>query len=109
MIEGKKCPVCEKGKLKRFVHEAEPEIFVNAFKCSHCGEVWFSEKVTERLEALRKGSASERRLVKVGNSIAAIIPSDISKRLRLREKETIFVREEGGEIRIRPRKARTQA
>lgn len=106
MIEGKKCPLCGKGVLKKFKNEAEPEIFVNAFRCSNCKEIWYSEAVTKKLEAMRKGSSQERKLVRVGNSIAAVIPSNISKKLKLKAKETVYVREENGEIRIKAQRAK---
>ena len=104
MIEGDKCPSCEKGKLHRTMDEVEKGIKVEAFKCSKCSEVWHSQEMMEKIEAIQRAGAEERRIVKVGNSLAAIIPSNIVKKLRLKEKEKIYVEEQNGEILIRASK-----
>ena len=104
MLEGEKCPKCEKGKLRKVLNEVEPGIKVKAFKCGKCKEVWYSQEIMEKIEAMQKGNAEERRLVKVGNSIAAIIPAKIAKKLNLKEKEKVFVEEHNGEVLIRTSK-----
>ena len=104
MLEGEKCPKCEKGKLRKVLDEVEPGIKVEAFRCGKCKEVWYSQEIMEKIEAMQKAKAEERRLVKVGNSIAAIIPAKIAKKLHLKEKEKVFIQEENGEILIRASK-----
>ncbi|MBI5060912.1 MAG: AbrB/MazE/SpoVT family DNA-binding domain-containing protein [Candidatus Aenigmarchaeota archaeon] len=104
MIEKEKCPKCEKGRLHKMFDEAEPGIRVEAFKCNKCNEVWYSQEIMEKIEAMQKGKAEERRIVKVGNSLAAIIPSKIAKKLNLKEKEKIYVEEQNGQVCIRASK-----
>jgi ssDNA-binding Zn-finger/Zn-ribbon topoisomerase 1 len=104
MIEGEKCPKCGKGKLRKTMNEVEPGIKVEAFKCSKCHEIWYSQEIMEKIEAMQKAKAEERRLVKVGNSIAAIIPSKIAKKLGLKEKEKVYTEECNGEVLIRTSK-----
>ncbi len=104
MLEGEKCPNCEKGKLRKVLDEVEPGIKVEAFRCSKCNKVWYSQEIMEKIEAMQKAKAEERRLVKVGNSLAAIIPAKIAKKLHLKEKEKVFVEEHNGEVLIRASK-----
>ena len=104
MIEGEKCPKCEKGRLRKVMDEVEPGIKVEAFKCSKCKETLYSQEIMEKIEAMENAKAVQRRIVKVGNSLAAIIPADIARKLHLREKEKIYVQEQNGEILIRASK-----
>ncbi|MFH1752326.1 MAG: AbrB/MazE/SpoVT family DNA-binding domain-containing protein [archaeon] len=100
-MEKEKCPFCEKGKLRKILDEFEPGIKAEAFKCGNCGETWFSEEIMKKLESMQKAKAEERRLVRIGNSIAAIIPAKIAKKLKLKAKEKIFVEEFDGNILVR--------
>lgn len=104
MIEGEICPKCEKGKLRKVMDEVEKGIKVEAFKCNKCSEVWYPQEIMEKVEAMQRAKAEERRLVKIGNSLAAIIPAKIAKKLHLKEKEKIYVEEQDGEILIRASK-----
>ena len=104
MVEGEKCPKCGKGKLHKTMEEVSPGVKVEAFKCNKCPEVWYSQEIMEKVEAMQKAGREVRRIVKVGNSLAAIIPSEIAKKLHLKEKEKIFVEEQNGEILIRASK-----
>lgn len=104
MIEGEKCPKCGSGKLRKVLDEVLPGIKVEAFKCRNCKEVWYSQEIMEKIEAMQKAKAEERRLVRVGNSLAAIIPAKIAKKLHLKEKEKVFVEEHDGEVLIRASK-----
>ncbi len=104
MIEGEKCPKCEKGKLHKTMDKIEPGVMVEAFKCSKCHEIWYSQEIMEKIEAIQKAKSEERRIVKVGNSLAAIIPSKIAKKLNLKEKEKVYIEEQNGELLIRASK-----
>jgi len=104
MIEGDKCPKCEKGKLHRAMDEVEPGIKVEAFRCGKCKETWYSQEIMEKVEAMQAAKAEQRRIVKVGNSLAAIIPAGIAKKLHLKERGKIYVEEQNGEILIRASK-----
>jgi transposase-like protein len=86
-----KCPVCEKGKLIKTTNKAEEGVYVDAFRCTKCKEIFYSENVMRKMEALQRVNAEKRNLVRVGNSLAAIIPAKIVKNLHLREKEQVFV------------------
>ena len=101
MAVSETCPKCESGKLSKIMDEVEKGIKVEALKCSKCSEIWYSQEIMEKVEAMQNSNAEERRLVKIGNSLAAIIPSKIAKKLGLKEKEKIFVEEQNGEILIR--------
>ncbi len=101
MIGGDVCPDCGKGKLREFMDEVARGVKVEAFRCGKCGEVYYSQEIMEKVEAMQKAKAEERRLVKVGNSIAAIIPAKIARKLKLKEKEKIYVEEQDGQILIR--------
>ena len=100
-IAGDKCPVCEKGKFKKVLDEVEKGIKAEGFKCDKCGEIFFSQEITEKVRAMQRMHSEERRLVRIGNSLAAIIPSKIVKRMGLKEKEKIFVEEADGKIIIK--------
>ena len=100
--EGKTCGMCDKGKLYKIQDKVGEGVYVDAFKCRHCGEISYSEKVMKQVEALHKQISVERKIVKVGSSIAVPIPSAIAKKMRLKAKESVFVREEGSEIIVRP-------
>jgi len=102
MIEGEICPLCEKGKLRKFKEEIEAGLYVDAFKCSKCSEIWYPEDIMKKIEALENLKAEQRHLIKIGNSLAAVIPVQITRKLKLRGKEKIYVREENGEIKIKP-------
>ena len=102
MMEGKICAVCDAGKLKKCEDEVEKGIKVEAFKCNKCGELWYTEEIMKKIEVLEKSKSELRHLVKIGNSLAAILPAAIAKKLKLKGKEKIYVSESGGEILIRP-------
>ncbi len=102
MIAGDVCAVCEVGKLKKFEDEIEKGIKVEAFKCAKCGEIWYSEEIMKKVEAIQRAKAEMRHVVKIGNSLAAILPSNIVKKLNLKEKEKIYITESNGEIVIKP-------
>jgi len=104
MLEGEKCPVCEKGVLRKILDEVEPGVKVEAFKCNKCKEIFYSKEIMEKVEAMQRLKSEERRLVKVGNSLAAIIPSKIAKKLGLKEKEKVFVEEHNGKVIIKASK-----
>lgn len=101
MAENEKCPVCEKGFLRKTLDEVEKGISVEALRCSKCKEVFYAEEIMRKIEAMKNAKAQQRRVVKIGNSLAAIIPSEIAKKLGLKEKRKIYVEEEKGQIIIR--------
>ncbi|HLC47635.1 MAG TPA: AbrB/MazE/SpoVT family DNA-binding domain-containing protein [Candidatus Norongarragalinales archaeon] len=100
-FEGKTCPMCGKGKMEGRRHEADPGIFVDAFRCNKCGEIAYSEEIIGKLEALRKYGNEERHVVKVGSSLAVPIPSSFVKKLGLKARELVYVSESNGSLLIK--------
>jgi len=97
-LEGKTCGMCEKGKLHRIQHEAEPGIFVEAFQCEACREIEFTEAIVRKLQAMRRGASHMRSLIKVGSSLALSIPKEIVDKLHLKPKEKVYVTTKGNQI-----------
>ncbi len=97
-FEGKACGNCGKGKLHRIQDEVEKGIFVEAFKCSFCKNIAYSEYVMEKVEAMYRDKAEVRSLIKVGASLALSIPSSIVKKLGLKPKERVYVTTKGSKI-----------
>lgn len=98
IMKGKKCPACEKGFLKKIKELLEEGIYADALRCTYCGESFYSEKVMQNVEAVRNADTDKRNLVKIGHSLAAIIPATIVKKLHLHEKESVFIREKNNTI-----------
>jgi len=101
-FEGKKCGVCDKGRLHKFMEEISPGVLVEAFKCDYAGHISYSENVMRGIEALQREISEERHVVRIGNSLAVTIPMEIVKLLGLKAREKVFVRSTGSEIIIRP-------
>ncbi|MFH1751049.1 MAG: AbrB/MazE/SpoVT family DNA-binding domain-containing protein [Candidatus Micrarchaeota archaeon] len=100
-FEGKNCPICGKGKMGALRHEADPGIFVDAFKCSKCGEIAYPEHIMERLEALRNYGNEERHVVRVGSSLAVPIPAAFVRKLGIKAKESVYVSVSDGSLLIK--------
>lgn len=101
-LEGRKCGACNKGKLRKFSEEVAPGLFVEAYKCDYAGHVSYPEKTMRAIEALQRQASKERHVVRVGNSLAVPIPSEMAKSLGLKPRRKVFVRSEEGEVVIRP-------
>ena len=68
------------GKYKETKHYDEAGFVVDCFKCNKCNEIIFSEKQTEdfiKLRDLNKSIESKRKIIKVGSSIASLLPKKI--------------------------------
>ncbi|OGM03204.1 hypothetical protein A3K72_00330 [Candidatus Woesearchaeota archaeon RBG_13_36_6] len=68
------------GKYKETKYYDEAGFIVDCFKCDKCKEIIFSEKQTEdfiRLRDLNKKIQSKRKIIKVGSSIASLLPKKI--------------------------------
>ncbi len=90
--------MCNEGKLRAIQDEAEPGIFVAAYKCNKCNEIAYSEEVMAKVEAMRRGDAERRSLIKIGASLAISIPAEIVKRLKLKPKGKVYISAKGNEI-----------
>ncbi len=104
MVKIKRCPMCDKGTLKK--GKVEEKMFgmslgkYDAEVCDQCGESFFGEAEMEKMEAKAKelgvwGLAKSIKVVKSGNSLSVRIPSNIAKFLDLKEGEDVFLYPDG--------------
>ena len=100
-FEGKTCGACNKGKLHAFKDEIAEGVYVDAYKCDY-GHVSYSKEVMEKIEKLNKTLNMERRIVKVGSSIAVPIPASVVKSFKLKPKERVFITTQDNKIVIQP-------
>lgn len=101
-LEGHTCGQCMQGKLKASQDEPAPGVWVQAFRCPHCGETWYDEQTARHVEALWRQDAQERQLLRVGSSLAVTIPAKIVRTLGLKEKGKILLRSWGKAVLIQP-------
>lgn len=101
-IEGKLCPECQQGRFKPFKDEIVDGVFVDADRCSNCGVVYYSLPVAKRIEALWRANAEKRNLIRIGNSLAVLLPASIVKKFKLKPKESVWVKSNRREITIQP-------
>lgn len=99
---GTTCGICNKGKLHPVKDEVSRGIYVDGYRCDRCGEISYSREVMQKVEAMQKSISEERRLVKVGSSVAALIPSSIVRKLQLKPRERVYIHTEGKNIVIQP-------
>ena len=98
--KNKNCPICEKGILTKQKTELGSGLYADALVCNSCKKIFYSKEVMRQIEKLEYAGSDKRKLVRVGNSLAAIIPSVIVKSLHLKEKEPVWVREKNNTILI---------
>ena len=100
----KKCPICEKGTLKKA--KVEENMFgvslgrYDAEVCDGCGESFLDESAMEKMEAKAKelgvwGLGKRIKVVKSGNSLSVRIPAKIAEYLDLAEGENVFLYPDG--------------
>jgi YgiT-type zinc finger domain-containing protein len=100
----KKCPMCEKGALRR--EKVEETMFgvslgkYDAEVCDKCGESFLDEREMKKLEAKAKeagvwGLAKSIRVIKQGNSLSVRIPANIARFLNIKEGEDVLLYPEG--------------
>mgnify|MGYP001588103941 FL=1 len=95
---GKPCGMCDKGRMLDIQDEVEEDIFVQAGKCDYCGNIAYSGKVMQKIEAMNREKTVERSLIKIGSSLAVSIPAGIVKKLSLKPKEKVRVSIKGNQI-----------
>ena len=59
MKEKQKCPICQKGLLEKSTDEISKGIHVDCLKCNICNEIFYSEEVMEKIEAMKKITAKQ--------------------------------------------------
>lgn len=98
-----KCPICEKGELKkRLIDEKMFGISLGRFPADvcDCGESFVSEETMEKIEAKAKelgiwGLAEKLKVSKSGNSLVVRIPAKLAKFLELNSGKEILLYPEG--------------
>jgi len=103
-MENGKCPICEKGKLKRktvpySVYGIELGKF-HAFVCDKCKEEWFDEKTSLKIEKLEKekglfGLSRESKISYSGNSLIVRIPKALAEFMDIKKEKPVVIHPEG--------------
>lgn len=101
-----KCVLCE-GKLKEKI--VEYKIYGKSLGrfpakvCERCGEQWFDEETSKRIEQEEKkanlfGLYRESKISYSGNSLIVRIPKDIAKFMHLKKESPIVIYPESKNI-----------
>ena len=95
-----KCPVCEKGNLKKGqIEEVMFGVSLGKFSgeiCDRCGETFLSESAMKKIEERAKeagiwGLSKRIKVVKSGNSLSVRIPAKIAQFLDLTEGKDVVL------------------
>ena len=98
-MKNEKCPICNIDMKAKKV-EFEKGLYVDAVVCPKCGEQWIDETAMETIDRLYESRPIKLR--KVGNSVAAILPTELrAKTIGLDTKEVIGI-PHGKEILLKP-------
>ena len=102
-----KCPICEKGELKKVMNKEEYYgVYLGEFpveKCTYYGETFTDGKTMEKIEEIAKqkgvwGLGVKTKITRTGNSLAVRIPSSIVKYLNLKEGKEAYIHPEKNKI-----------
>lgn len=102
-----KCPICEKGDLKKGkIHETMFGVYLGEFQaeiCTKCNESFTDEKTTRVIEEVAKkrgiwGLGKKTKITKTGNSLAVRIPKEIANFLKLKNGEGVYIHPEKSKI-----------
>ncbi|MBS3165558.1 AbrB/MazE/SpoVT family DNA-binding domain-containing protein [Candidatus Woesearchaeota archaeon] len=98
------CPLCEKGTLTKkevpyLVYGIQLGIFPTN-SCNSCGEQWFDEKTSKKIEELEKkkglfGLAKKSKISYSGNSLIIRIPEQLAKFMGIKKEDGIILHPEG--------------
>ena len=106
-----KCPVCEKGTLKKGkIKEIMFGLYLGEFPaeiCSKCSESFTDEKTTRAIEEAAKkkgiwGLGKKTKITKTGNSLAVRIPKEIANFLKLKEGNDAYIHPDKDKLIIEP-------
>jgi len=95
-----KCPICEKGILKRKkIKEEMFGVYLGEFEadvCDNCRESFTDAETTRKIEEIAKkkgiwGMGIKTKITKTGNSLAVRIPKRIAGFLKLKEGEEAYI------------------
>src|SRR3989338_5394431 len=102
-----KCPVCEKGTLKKGkIKEIMFGLYLGEFPaeiCSKCSESFTDEKTTRAIEEAAKkkgvwGLGKKTKITRTGNSLAVRIPKEIVNFLKIKEGKEAYIYPEKDKI-----------
>ena len=102
-----KCPVCEKGNLKKeIIEESMFGIALGKFPadvCTYCKESFTDSETTKSIEDIAKkkgiwGLSSKTKITKTGNSLAVRIPKKITDYLKIKNGNEAYVHPDGKRI-----------
>lgn len=103
MVKMTKCPICNKGKLKKgFIEERMFGVYLGKFPaeiCSNCKESFTDEAVTKKIEEIAKskgiwGLGVKTKITKAGNSLVVRIPKKLADFLKLKQGRETFIHPE---------------
>jgi len=98
-----KCPICEKGVLKKGkIKEEMFGVYLGEFPadiCSKCGESFTDQETTRKIQEIAKekgiwGLGKKTKITKTGNSLAVRIPKNIVDFLKLKEGKEAYIHPE---------------
>jgi len=99
-----KCPICEKGILKKTKKKKEYMfgVYLGEFPadvCSKCNESFTDSATTRKIEEIAKdkgiwGLSAVTKITKTGNSLAVRIPKKIADYLKLKDGKEAYVHPE---------------
>jgi len=102
-----KCPICEKGMLKKTkIKEYMFGVYLGEFSaeiCTICGESFTDSEVTKKIEEIAKDKGIWRlgavtKITKTGNSLAVRIPKKLVDYLKLKDGEETYIHPEGSKL-----------
>ena len=95
-----KCPICEKGILKKGkIKETVYGVYLGEFPaeiCNKCQESFTDESTTREIEESAKkagifGLGKKTKITRTGNSLAVRIPIEIVRFLKLKEGKETYI------------------
>lgn len=95
-----KCPMCEKGILKKEkIKEFMFGVYLGEFPaevCTKCRESFTSAETTRKIENIAKkkgiwGLGVKTKITQTGNSLAVRIPKRIAEFLKFKKEEEVFI------------------
>lgn len=97
------CPICNgkmKNTMERYTFSGVDLGSFGADKCENCGEVFFSEEASDKIDAKAKelglwGIQGESKIGYSGNSLIVRVPKKIAEFLKFKKGEKVSVRPEG--------------
>ena len=99
-----KCPICEEGRLNTkkvpySVYGVELGIF-QAQVCNACGEQWFDEETSKRIQELEKKKglfllSKKSKVSYSGNSLIVRIPESVAKFMKIKKEDEVIIHPEG--------------